>query len=125
MDEGHTYPGHPAHIDAYVEALGPEVAVGFFLEFGGAELYLAASPKRSALVDTIGKENAQKLAAVAHRLPARVPVPKKWLAHVLKSKGLSNAAIARKLHVTDVTVRSYLKGAGFSSGHDPRQLPLL
>lgn len=115
----------PAHIEVYVQVLGPDQAVEFFLTFGGAELYLANSPKRSRLVDVVGVEKARKLAADAHRLPARVPVPKRWMAQHLKTKGLSNADIARKLHVTDVTVRSYLKGSGLTATHDPRQLPLI
>lgn len=115
-------PRPPAHIETYVEILGPELALIFFLEFGGAELYLANSPKRSALAKLVGVKKAAELAAVSHKLPARVPVPKKWMAQLLKTKQLSNAAIARKLHVTDVTVRAYLKGTG---PNDPRQLPLL
>lgn len=125
MSETQKFPRPPAHIEAYVEILGPEGAFEFLMQFGGAELYLASSPKRSRLVETIGAQKAADLAAEAHRLPARVPVAKRWLAQVLKSKGLSNAEIARKLHVTDVTVRSYLKGCDTNGNFDPRQLPLL
>jgi hypothetical protein len=56
---------------------------------------------------------------------------KRWLAAVLKSKGLSNAAIARKLRVQDKTVRNYLNGTGYGAtteereqANDDRQLPL-
>lgn len=125
MPEAPQYPRPPAHIEAYVEILGPELAFEFLMEFGGAELYLAAAPKRSRLAHTIGVDKAAALAEQAYRLPARVPVAKRWLAQVLKSKGLSNAEIARKMHVTDVTVRAYLKGSELGTGHDPRQLPLL
>ena len=94
------------------------------MQFGGAELYLATAPKRSRLAQVIGVDKAADLAAQAHRLSARVPVAKRWLARVMKSKGLSNAEIARKLHVTDVTVRAYLKGTAMTDSCDPRQLPL-
>lgn len=122
-EKAHVRP--PAHIEVYVDVLGADLAVEFFLSFGGAELYLAAAPKRSRLVEVVGTEKARALAGFAHRLPARVPVPKQWLARHLKTKGLSNADIARKLHVTDVTVRSYLQGTGLRADHDPRQLPLI
>ena len=105
------YPRPPAHLARYVEALGPEKAIGFFQEFGGAELYIAQAPtSRSELVEVMGISAARALAKVADHLPARVPTAKRWLAQCYFAKGLSKARIARKLGVTDVTVRSYLKG---------------
>lgn len=101
----------PAQIAPYVEVLGIDGAREFLMEFGGAELYLATRPtERSRLVQLVGKDKATALAKAAERLPARVPVAKQWLAHVLFYKeGLSKSEIARKLHTTDVTVRGYLK----------------
>ena len=60
-----------------------------------------------------------ELAAVG--LPRRVPTAKPWLASVMKSRGLSHAEIARRLHVSDVTVRGWLSRGPKA---DPRQASL-
>jgi hypothetical protein len=115
----------PAQISTYVDILGVEGTLDFLLEFGGAELYIAANPKRrSRLVKSVGFENAMALAKVSNKLQARVPTSKPWIATVLKSKGLSVAEIARKLHSSDVAVRGWLKSAGVSQKVDTDQ-PLL
>lgn len=103
-------PKPPAHIARYVEILGEEMAVEFLLAFGGADLYLAPNPKgRSELAKVVGMKHAAELAAQADRLPRRVPTGKIWIAAVLRSKGLSVADIARRLHSSDVSVRAWLK----------------
>lgn len=103
-------PKPPAQIEPYVRVLGVEGAVEFLLTFGGAELYITETPKsRSRLVALVGREKAIELARAAEFLPRRVPVAKPWLAAVHRCWGLPIAEIARKLHVTDVTVRNYLK----------------
>jgi len=120
-------PKPPAHIGTYVDVLGVDGAVEFLLEFGGAELYLTTTPKRrNRLAAFVGMDKAVALAQASERLPKRIPTAKPWIASVLKSKGLPTAEIARKLHVSDVSVRSWLKKAGFRTHHDPRQhqLPL-
>ncbi|TDE40945.1 helix-turn-helix domain-containing protein [Antarcticimicrobium sediminis] len=117
----------PAHIAPYVRVLGQDGALAFLLELGGAELYIAKSPKgRSRLVQVVGQDKAEALARVADELPSRIPTAKPWIARVLKAKGLPVAEIARKLHTTDVTVRKYLAGQSAIAQPDPRQpnLPL-
>lgn len=117
----------PAQISTYVDILGVDGTLTFLLAFGGAELYIAANPKRrSSLVKVVGFENAIALAKVSAKLQARVPTSKPWIAAVLKSKGLSVAQIARKLHSSDVAVRGWLKTAGAAQAVDRRQpmLPL-
>ncbi len=100
-----------AQVEPYVQALGPDMAVTFLLAFGGAELPIAAVPtERAEYVRLIGHDKAQALAAVAHRLPPRVPLAKKWLAEMLHWRGYSSAHIARTLRVTDVSVRRWFKG---------------
>lgn len=120
-------PVPPAHIRPYVDVLGVEGAVAFFLEFGGAELYLTPTPKgRGRLAEFVGLEKAAKLAVASNRMPRRVPTSKPWIAAVMKSKGLSVAEIARKLHSSDVAVRGWLKKFGMTRAYDHRQgqLPL-
>lgn len=103
-----TAPRPPAHIQRYVDALGLDQTVTFLLHFGGADLYIAQRPtERSELVRVIGQEAAERLAAHADRLPARVPTAKPWLAAVMKAQGLPAEQIARRLHVSNVTVRRW------------------
>ncbi len=124
MTEGPFVPP-PAHIAPYVEVLGIELTVEFLLTFGGAELYLAASPKgRSRLTALIGIDKAAALARTAEFLPRRVPTAKPWVAAVFRAKGLPVAEIARRLHVSDVSVRSWLKKSRSNIAPDSRQLSL-
>jgi len=109
----------PAHLAPFVEVLGADAAVEFLLKFGGGVSYFSENPQeRSALVAAIG---AEKTRALARRLGAgslRVPTGKKFIARYWKDRGLNVTAIARKLHVTDTTVRAMLRG------QDDRQLTL-
>jgi hypothetical protein len=118
----------PAQISTYVDIMGIDGTVEFLLAFGGAELYIPKDPKRnrSDLVKSIGYENTLALAKVSHKLQSRVPTSKPWIASVLKTKGHSVAAIARKLHCSDVAVRGWLKKSGAKSTVDTEQpsLPL-
>ena len=104
-------PRPTAQVSAYVEVLGPELAVQFLLAYGGPELYLASIPKgRSAYADLIGQDLAVAL-ATHPRIPQRIRVPlaKRWLAAMLQWQGQSTAGIARQLRVSDVSVRRWLK----------------
>lgn len=114
-------PPPPAHVEPYVRVLGPQKAFEFLMRFGGAELYLSATPKgRSEAETVVGAEKLAELAALD--LPRRVPTSKPWLARMMKTQGLSQAEIARRLHTTDVTVRSWLNVRPVD---DPRQRSLL
>jgi hypothetical protein len=116
-------PPPPAHLEPYVTALGVDAAIELFLAFGGTFLYIPRDPKgRSELVRVLGIEKAQALADLAQRthLPRRLPIGKKWIAQVLKSQGLPEAKIATRLHVSNVTVTSYLRGDQ-PRVFDPRQ----
>ncbi|QDG74437.1 helix-turn-helix transcriptional regulator [Labrenzia sp. PHM005] len=109
----------PAHIETYVEVLGHDLAIEFFLRFGGTELYFGPSPKRSMILDLTGPE---KLAMLSERLGGgyvNLPIPKKWIAQQLDLRGLSRADIARKLHVDQSTVRRW-----FSNLQNTNQLQL-
>lgn len=116
----------PAHLHVFVDALGRDDAVRFLLAFGGAELMLGKTPREDSTISReLGHDVAVALGRVSDRLPRRIPNPKKWLARELKSKGLSHAQIARKLHTSDVTIRKYIAGdTGPDRPVDDRQLPL-
>ncbi len=107
-----TQPRPPAHVQPFVDTLGVDDAVRFLLHFGGAELTISLNPRDGELVEVLGIEAARALADLSARtaLPRRIPTAKPWLARVLKSQGLSHAKIARRLHVSDVTVRRFIAG---------------
>lgn len=104
-------PKPTAQVEAYVQAMGPELTVTFLLAYGGAELAIPDAPTgRSAHEALIGPDAAARLCAVRHRLQRRVPLAKGWLAAMLAWQGHSVAHIARTLRVSDITVRGLLKG---------------
>lgn len=117
-------PRPPAHLAAYVDALGVDGAVAFFLRFGGAELYIPLKPgARSPVADLLGSDAAARLSAEVDRLPRRVPTAKPWIAQVWRTQGLPVAEIARRLHASDVSVRRWLDEApcGSRAAFDQRQ----
>lgn len=110
-----THPRTPAQLQPFVDALGTDGAVTFFLTFGGAEFFIPVEPKgASKLVEVMGLDAARALSATAQHciLPKRIPTAKPWIALVWRARGLPKAEIARRLHVTDVTVRRWLAGHG-------------
>ncbi|WP_035898220.1 helix-turn-helix domain-containing protein [Labrenzia sp. DG1229] len=110
----------PAHIETYVEILGEELAIEFFLRFGGSEQYFSKSPKHSMMLELTGLE---KLTMLTERLGCghvRVPIPKPWIAGCLYFRGASQAEIARRLHVDQRTV-----GRWFAKGTNRDQFCLL
>lgn len=118
-------PRPPAHVEPYVRILGYEGAVSFILEFGGAEIYLPmtrTAAARSPVAQHLGVDAVVALATAG--LPRRIPTAKPWLARVFWSEELRVQEIARRLHVTDVTVRKWLSKDGGAHQVDKRQLPL-
>lgn len=111
-----TFPSRPmprasAQVAPYVECLGAELAVQFLLRFGGAELYIPASPGAGSSVCALVGAEATARMANHHRIGRhvqRVPLARRWLALMLHWQGHSIAQIARTLRATDVTVRSYV-----------------
>lgn len=108
-------PRPPAQVLPFVEALGADLAVTYLLTYGGSEVYVRTKPNECIpYVEVIGLDGAEALAQRAARgwMPRRVPLANTWLAAMLAWQGLSATEIARKLRVTDVTVRKMLKGRG-------------
>ena len=116
MSRHHPHPvpaGTPAEVAPYVRAVGVDQAVEVVLAFGGAPLYFARNASsRSTVAKIVGTKGVEALERELGAGTLRVPLVKAWVARHLKdAHGMSAQAIARKLHTTDVTVRSYLKGA--------------
>lgn len=98
----------PAHLSVFVEVLGLEGAIEFLLEFGGARIYIAQRKTGNSLLKkSLGADKTHALWLQRDRIPARIPVGRVWIAQVWLARGMTVAEVARKLHVTDVTVRKY------------------
>lgn len=109
----------PAHIRPYVDALGPEGAEKFFLNFGGAYQYIPVTPQAgNKIVALVGSEKALKLFAALGPGNYSIPIPRRWLALQMAARGMGRMQIARALKVSHVSVAKYI-GTG-----DDRQLPL-
>ncbi|MCX7559110.1 helix-turn-helix domain-containing protein [Sulfitobacter sp. F26204] len=120
MNSEAKYPIPPAHVQRFVDVLGVETTIDFLLNFGGAELSIPTTPKGKSEVErVIGFEKMQRLSGLSYALKHRIPLGTKWLAQCLSVQGLSTAAIARRLRVTDVTVRKYLHGRNEPKGAKP------
>lgn len=122
-------PFPPANLRPYVEVLGVDLTVAVLLELGGAEVNWSLNPRSSALVKLVGRDKAEALAERMDDPISRVPLGNAWIAPVLHARGYATAEIARRLRVSDVTVRQYLRDAGASEANprpaqDGRQLPL-
>ncbi|WP_322895197.1 MULTISPECIES: helix-turn-helix domain-containing protein [unclassified Yoonia] len=115
----------PAQVSPYVHVLGVDQAIEFLMTFGGSELYLSPNPRgNSRLCQLVGQDKAAALGRACAGMPKRIPTSKPWIAKVWRSKGLPVAEIARRLHVSDVAVRGWIKGTDTKPRGDDRQLPL-
>lgn len=96
----------PAHIAPIVEILGQRDAVAFLLEHGGGYLYFSDKPSaRNQVARRFGHDKAAALGRALGPGNIRVPLAKPWIMRVLAAEGMGTHAIAKKLHVSDVTVR--------------------
>ena len=104
-------PNNRPRLAPCVECLGHELAVRFLLDYGGAEIYLAADPKgRSSAEALVGAEAVARMAdhyQLGQRV--RVPLARKWLAQMLHWQGHSTAEVARTIRASDVSVRAWIK----------------
>lgn len=110
----------PANIAPFVEALGVEDAMRFFLSLGGSDIYLPRrSSPRSLAARTIGAAQVDKLAALLGYGYIKVPLARQWIAAVMKANGDSLAEIARTVRADVATVRRWL---GPSEAHQQMDL---
>ncbi|OCC01737.1 hypothetical protein BA190_27640 [Labrys sp. WJW] len=117
----------PHFVETYIDAIGVEPTIQFLLKFGGGTIHLHSDPgPEGALAQAIGLENARALGQHLRRGHIKVPVAKQWIARQLFAYGWKKSKIARRLHVTDETVRLYLKGfeQGSAEPITSRQLDL-
>lgn len=111
------YPLPPSQVERFVDILGVESTIDFLLNFGGSEVYIPETPKgKSDMEKVLGRAKMARLYEVADTLKIRVPLANIWLAQCLDAQGLSAAAIARRLRISDVTVRKYIRGPDAPTG---------
>jgi len=82
--------------------LGQEGFVHFCQALGGTRVYIPYTMRDdNEIVAAIGRELAEKLSRALAPATIRVPLARRDLALHYRAAGLSNAAIARKLRVTE------------------------
>ncbi|WP_420324615.1 hypothetical protein [Mameliella sp.] len=126
MTDPVAYPRHPAHLDPYIEVLGPRMAVSFLVMFGGSPLYFPDDPRgRSAAEQLIGADKLRALGARMRSNLTEIPMPKNWLIRALHAEGLTVGQICRALKTSSTNVKRTLREAGASKPpSDPDQLSL-
>lgn len=106
------YPRHPAHLDPYVEVLGPALAVSFLVMFGGSQLYFPNDPGgRSAAEALIGADRLRDLGQRMREPRVEVPIPRSWLIRALHAEGLSVPQICRALKTSGTNVKRIIRQA--------------
>ena len=103
------YPRPPAHVEPFVEVLGPQLALAFILRLGGAPIYAARDPRGRGLAERlIGRAHLTEL---HNRLGTciNVPIANGWVVLSLHSEGKSAGEIARTARLSVRTVYHYLK----------------
>ena len=106
-------PQAPVCLQRFIQLLGVHTTMDLVLNFGGAEVYAGSALSGNGMLErVIGPEKAILLQDASDDLNFRVPLANKWLAQCLHVQGLSAAAIARRIRVSDVTVRKYIAEMG-------------
>lgn len=103
----------PANLAPFINTLGFDKGIEFLLRFGGSAMYLPKKPQdgRSMASSLLTADEIIALSQAIDRDYLRIPVGKKFIAVYLHSRGISIGEIARRLHMTDVTIRGWLKKA--------------
>lgn len=103
----------PANLVPFINTLGIDKGIEFILRFGGSAMYFPKKPQdgRSMASSLLTAEEIIALSQAVDRDYLRVPVGKKFIAQYLHSQNVSVGEIARRLHMTDVTIRGWLKKA--------------
>ncbi len=94
----------------FVDVLGEHTALKLILELGGSEVFIGEQPRGRGMVETtIGYQSALALRAAMLEPSFRIPLATGWVAQCLYVQGMSKNAIARRLRVSDQTVRRIIQ----------------
>ncbi|MDD9910203.1 MAG: hypothetical protein OXR62_10975 [Ahrensia sp.] len=90
----------------------------------GTRLFIPRNPNRSSLTEAIGEDAARLLSEAYGGEHLKIPLDRVFRARALKSAGLSNGKIARRLGITEDGVAQLLKKQDSRAAADPRQIEL-
>lgn len=96
-----------------------EAALRLIEARGGLTIYVPHNIDRSDLAAELGEALLSRLVAEHGGNYLRVPLAKAWRAQCYRSQGLSHAAIAARLQMTEEGVRKTLRLAGLGSTVEP------
>lgn len=104
----------PELLSPFFDVLGVELAVEFILEWGGSPVYIPAvehATRGGDLIQLLGLEKVLELGRIigAGQI-SRIPICREFLCRYFYSKSFSKLKIARKLKISDETVRRILNG---------------
>ena len=107
-----TLPRPPAELARFTELLSAEELYRLVKTFGGQRLYLPRSFNQGhALVRTLGRDAAHRLAEGLGGGQISIPLARHWQILVLRAQGLTHRAIAAELRVTEKAVEDNLRAA--------------
>lgn len=112
-------------IDQLVETIGEDSLIALCEAHGGTRLFVPADP--AILAPLIGRQASAQFSRRFGGVTLRTPLARDRRARHYRALGLSNAAIARKLGLTETGVDKLFARMADPpvKGEDPRQLSLL
>lgn len=113
--------------DELLELLGDATFIKFVEAFGGLRLYIPSRERRADIDKAIGAEASHRLHDRFEGSYIRVPLARELRARQYRSRGESNASIARRLGITESGVDKLFRRAGHPRRPrraDPRQRDL-
>lgn len=103
----------PRELRAIVSLIGDEAALKLVETYGGQRIQVPARATAScALARAVGLTAARALVTEFRGTKLAVPLCKRWRILHLRARGLSYAAIARELTVSEATVHQTLQAHG-------------
>jgi hypothetical protein len=111
----------PAKLLPYVQTLGVEDAIKFFLALGGSHIYLPGKARPGSRAATVlGAEKLEKLTEWFGIGYVKVPLGSRWIAEVMFADGTSTNRIAALVRSDVATVRRWIN---YTPGTPAKQLP--
>ncbi len=102
----------PAEIEWLTAIIGADAALSLIEAHGGTRVYVPAEPSdTSTLANAIGLPAARALAKHRPSEYITVPVCRNWRIRIYRARGMSCAAIARKVGCHEDTVTRALSAA--------------
>jgi hypothetical protein len=112
----------PAELRFLADLIGDAATLALIELHGGTRVHVPRAPhEHSKLATEIGLPAARALAARWGGGDLKVPLARYWRSRIYRARGMTAAAIARRLGITEGQVWTYLRAA---KPTDQPQLPL-